>query len=428
MTNSQKITIAISKTRERLNEIAGIEPAELTDELRSERDGLVENYGEQERQLRAALVAEDAETKAALETRAGGGDDADGEERELRSLIDRSTLSGCLVSIANGTQFVGAERELAEHRGLNAVDGFVPWDVLVPETAELPTAELRADVVTPAPATGTATHQATIMQRVFARSSLARLQVSMPSVPIGTQSYPVMGTGQTPAFVARGSAKDAVAGTITPNTVKPKRLQARFQFEMESAVEVVGLEAALRDDLTRAVAARLDAQIVGAGDAQVRGFLATAANGGLADRAGPDDIVTFETAAEEAAAGVDGIYAGSEMETGWIIGVATYRKLASLIAGNTAVSATERIARILRFFGASAHVPAVAATRQQGIMAKLGAGGGNAVAPIWQGLQFERDPLSNATEGKIQVTATMFANFRILRKDAFLRTGLQVTA
>ena len=65
---------------------------------------------------------------------------------------------------------------------------------------------------------------------------------------------------------------------------------------------------------------QLDAQLIGAGDARVRGFLATAANGGLADYANPGAVVTFATAAEQAARGVDGKYAGAEAECAWVVG------------------------------------------------------------------------------------------------------------
>ena len=56
----------------------------------------------------------------------------------------------------------------------------------------------------------------------------------------------------------------------------------------------------------------LDAQVL-AGDgttgAQFGGFLATAANGGLADRSDTPARVTFALAAAEAARGIDGKYA-----------------------------------------------------------------------------------------------------------------------
>ena len=90
----------------------------------------------------------------------------------------------------------------------------------------------------------------------------------------------------------------------------PKRLQARVQFRIEDSMTTAGLDAALTEDLRLTIADRLDAQLIGAGTAQVRGFLATAANGGLADYTDPTAVVDFAAAAEQAARGVDGIYAG----------------------------------------------------------------------------------------------------------------------
>ena len=50
----------------------------------------------------------------------------------------------------------------------------------------------------------------------------------------------------------------------------------------------MGLESGLREDLAGTMADRLDAHLLGAGSADVRGFLATAAQGGIADYADPE--------------------------------------------------------------------------------------------------------------------------------------------
>lgn len=173
---------------------------------------------------------------------------------------------------------------------------------------------------------------------------------------------------------------------------------------------------------------QLDKQIVSHGNARVRGFLATRAQGGIPDYANPGDVITFAAAAEQAARGVDGIYAGGEDELSWVIGVASYTKLAGLIQDNDSTSATERLRRILRDFMASAHIPAAAANVQSGILAKLGAadGGMNAVAPIWEGVKLIRDEVTNAASGLIQVTAVALHNFKVLRPDAFVRTKFKL--
>ena len=263
---------------------------------------------------------------------------------------------------------------------------------------------------------------------MFARAAVARLGVAMPSVPVGTASYPVIGTGQAAEFVAADGAKEAAAGAITPNTLNPVRLQARVQFRIEDAMTTIGLDPALGEDLRRALGDGLDKQIIGAGDANVRGFLATAALGGLADYANPGAVVTFASAAEQAARGVDGKFAGSEGECAWVIGTASYAKLAALIQSNDSTSATERLRRMLRDFMASANIPAPASDIQSGILAKLGADDGamNAVGPVWEGLKLIRDEVTGAASGLITITAVALYAFRVIRADGFVRTKVKL--
>ncbi|MCY4028367.1 MAG: phage major capsid protein [Acidobacteria bacterium] len=422
MTQSQKLTVRASEIRTRLNEIAGLAADAVTDEVRAETDRLTTEYGTVETQLRAAIVAEDEERREA-ETRGG---DVDAETRALRALQERTSLGRYLAGFADGEALTGAEKELAETRGLSTAGNVIPWDALLPPSGA--PVELRADAVTPAPASGNPVGQSEIVQRVFARAAVGRLGVAMPSVPVGTASYPVIGTGQTAQFVAKDGAKDAAAGSITPNVLEPVRLQARVQFRIEDAMITRGLDPALGEDLRRSLGDGLDAQVIGEGDANVRGMLATAANGGLADYANPTSTVNFARAAAQAARGVDGKFAGSESECAWVIGTATYAKLAELIQANDSTSATERLRRILRDFMASANIPDAASNVQSGILAKLGAGDGamNAVVPVWEGLKLIRDEVTGAASGLVAITAVALYNFRLVRPAAFVRTKLKL--
>ena len=348
------------------------------------------------------------------------------DRRRAKTPINRrkSRLRRRAAPFANQEQLTGAERELAEHRGLTIAGNHVPWDALL---GPAPPTELRADAVSPAPGSGNPVNQAAIIQRVFARSAVARLGVFMPSVAVGQASYPVLSTGQSAAFVAKDGTKEAAAGAITPNALAGVRLQARVQFRIEDVMTTAGLESAYREDLSLTMADQLDAQLIGAGDARVRGFLATAANGGLADYANPGAVVTFATAAEQAARGVDGKYAGAEAECAWVIGTASYQKLAALIQANDSTSATERLRRLLADFMASANIPAAAGDVQSGILAKMGGDMAmNAVCPVWEGLRLIRDEVTNAAEGLINVTAVALHNFAVLRPAGFVRTKLKL--
>ena len=422
MTISQTLQLRASEIRTRLTEIAGLDGDALTDELRTESDALVSEYRNVETRTRAALVAEDEDRQAA-DLRLHP-DAPDAETRAVRELQGRASFGRYLSGFSDGEQLSGAEKELAEHRGITTSGSVIPWDALLPPA---PAVELRADEVTPAPASGNPTNQSAIIQRVFSRSAVRRLGVAMPGVGVGIASYPVITAGPDPAFVAADGAKEATAGTLTANALLPKRLQGRVLFRLEDVMTVTGLESGLSADLSASLSNQLDAQLIGAGDAQVRGFLATAANGGLADYADPGNEVTFALAAAQAARGVDGTYAGGEDECAWVIGTATYQKLAALIQANDSTSATERLRRLLRDFMASANMPAAVSNIQQGILAKLGAVESlNAVCPVWEGLKLIRDEVTNAVKGQVSVTAVAFHNFKVLRADGFVRTKVKL--
>ena len=420
MTTSQKLTIKASEIRTKLNELSTSET--LTDDQRTEIETLGTEYRDVEAKLRAAIIAED---EAVTEAETRGGGNGDGEDAEIRSLQDRVSLGTYLRGYVHGVQLSGAERELAEARNLSTAGNVIPWDVLVLQEA---TAETRADAVTPSPATGNPVGQAEIVQRVFARSATGMLGVQMPSVPVGTASFPIIGTGQSAQFVSAGTAKDAAAGQILPHLLTPVRLQARVQFRLEDTMTTRGLESALREDLSGAMADQLDAQLLGAGDAQVRGFLATSAQGGLTAYADPSATATFASVAQQAARGVDGVFSGTVAECSWVVGVESYEVLSGLFATNDSTSATDRLEMKMRGFMASAHIPAAVSDIQQGILAKHGAmdGNRNAVCPVWEGVMMERDPITNATTGAVQITATAFYNFRALRPAGFVRTKFKL--
>ena len=92
MTNLQKIRLRLSKVRQRLNEISGLEGEAFTAEIRSEADTLQTEYADLETRSQAAIVGE-AEEAAKSERRFAA---VDGEGAELRSLSGRVTLGNYL--------------------------------------------------------------------------------------------------------------------------------------------------------------------------------------------------------------------------------------------------------------------------------------------------------------------------------------------
>ena len=129
MIASQKLAVRLSEIRQRLNEIAGLETAEVTDEIRTEADRLAGEYRTGETQHRSALIAEGEEAAAA----AGEFGNGDGEPAETRALLGRVNLGDYLNPAAAGIGLSGAAVELAGALEVPAVGPSggiaVPWRI-----------------------------------------------------------------------------------------------------------------------------------------------------------------------------------------------------------------------------------------------------------------------------------------------------------
>ena len=74
---------------------------------------------------------------------------------------------------------------------------------------------------------------------------------------------------------------------------------------------------------------------------------------------------------------------------------------------------------------ASAHIPAVASTKQQTIV-RLGARR-DMVAAIWQGITIIPDEITRAKQGEIVVTSVMLVGIKILRSAGFYKAEVKVS-
>ena len=116
MLRSQELTLRISEIRQRLNELAGKDS--LSTEERAEVDTLSAELSGKETQYRAAVQAEEAESR---EHRAAG----DGESAELRSLTGRVRCGEYLQAAVEQRAVSGAEAEMNAAVGL-AAQGRMP--------------------------------------------------------------------------------------------------------------------------------------------------------------------------------------------------------------------------------------------------------------------------------------------------------------
>ena len=415
MKKSIKLAVRASEIR---TEINGLEPGEATLEKRRE---LLGNLNTVEAEYRTELTAE-AEADATAPDARG----LTPEEREFRMLETRAELRNAFYAVMNGAPLSGAEKELQEHRGLSG--HHLPWDLIAPRARPEARMEQRVDAVSSAPS-DSHLQQHPILARVFARSATATLGTAMPMVPVGEQNYPVITTTDTASILAKDTAEgDTADAGITAHTIGPRRLQRSYLFRREDQAVLAGLEEALRSDLSGAVSTLLDQQVLaGSGAApNFAGFLAAAANGGLADRSDTPGRVTFALAAGESARGIDGIYAGSLGECAIVIGDDTARDLASKFQNNDSEAALAYMNRTTMRTMASANVPAVAATFQEGVLARMGASGMNSVCPVWDGMFAIRDEITGRKSGQISITIGMLAGFDILRAGGFQRLKFKV--
>ena len=375
---------------------------------------------------RAAAVAESEATNAqerANDAAPAGGftraDDllrgAPSEVREFHEIVGRARLGRVIQAAMRGDSINdGAEAELRQHSGLPF--DTVPFELLDPgyRAAEKDGLQLRVDA-TSAGLSSVATIQEAIIQRVFAAAScMSVLGCRVISQPVeGDCLIPVITAGQTPAFTAKAGRVDAAAGTIEAFVREPKRLSGAWRFAVEDEARIMGFEPALRRDLSRSMSDSLDKTILGLGDAQVRGLLATNTNGGIADLTAASNTVTYALALAEFGRAVDGLHAESTKQCSLLVRPEVYNKLLELMNTGSGQLATQTAMDLFGMFRASANLPAPSnANVSTGIIARRGQGDMmNSFIPVWRsrGVKLIRDEITRAAEGEVRITATAFS-------------------
>ena len=75
----------------------------------------------------------------------------------------------------------------------------------------------------------------------------------------------------------------------------------------------------------------------------------------------------------------------------------------------------------------SAHVPAVASTKQNALI-RLGTDRGAAVQPMWEGISIVVDESSRLVQGEVVIHAILLSNFAITRAAQFYKQQTQHAA
>ena len=412
MTNGQKLALRCSEIRQRLNEISGLEGDAFTDEVRQESDTLGTEYRDTETKYRAALVSEgDASLTAGSQFLAGGS----AEDRAYRELVGRADVGAIFAAAVEHRATDGAEAELQRHHKLNGNQ--VPLDLLRGQAVD----EHRAATAAPANAGAS---QAPTLTPVFAMGDAAFLGVDTPSVPVGDAVFPVLTTRPT----VRGPFTDdsdanETDGTFTADLLKPGRLQASFSHLRTDAARFGGMGESLRMALNEGLSEGVDQQIVNGASGLLSG-----AN--LAAHAAGAAATTFTEYVSRFGFGrVDGRFAARRGDLSVLLGSASYAHAGGTYRANESdTSALDRMMEIVADVKVSAHVPAVAANKQNGVI-RLGMRR-DMVAPMWEGVTILVSETDEALvkKGEILITAVLIHAVKILRAGGFYKQEVRHAA
>ena len=435
MTARQRLSIEQSEKRQKINELLAIEPAELTDEQRSDLDTLTKRMQQIEPEMRAAIVAEGEEEAAA----AGAfSDTADGESAEIRGLLTRVSLSDYLAPAAGGSGIVGVAAELnaalkveAQGKGGGVA---IPWQLLAfsEQRAEQRQSEQRAFTTT-ANNDGPEL-QRPILQRLFGPGILDTLGVRVDSVPVGRTEWPLVTGAAAPDQAKEGTAAAAAAAaTFSFASLKPKRLTGQYEYTHEMAASVAELEAALRRDLGDAVKAKMSDRIInGAAPTNtnpqyVEGFLTA-----ITAPANEGATAVYADYAGAHAGGIDGIHAEMEGEVSSVIAVDVYKHAATVYQAGSGESGSEALRRRGMACRASSYIPAANAGQAKNNLFHLsgpngGAMRGDSVAAMWPTLEVIRDIYSKASQGVLLTWVALWDAKVAFRTAAYQRLAFKIT-
>ena len=394
MKASQKIALEMSEKREKINALLG--KNELSEDERTEMGTLTTRMQELELEARAAIVAEDEPvvTKTVV---------ADGEDRELRALIDRADIGNIFESVLEHRNSDGAEAEVQAHFKVG------------PTAIPLPMLETRA--VTPAPA-NVAQNQSEIIPGVFPQSCAAWFGVDLPTVPVGESVFPVLTQNATVEALAENAAGTETTGAFSAEILSPSRLQASFFYSREDKAKFGGMSESLRMNLSDALSDAMDKSVI----AGTNGLL-TGTN--LANH-NVNAVTDFAGYIENFAYGrVDGRFATMASETKSIVGSATYAH-AGATYRNASVdrNALERLMEITAGVKVSDHVPPVASSKQNAVIRR--GMRRDMVCAIWEdGVVLLPDEITKASTGEIVITGVMLHAVQIIRADGFYKQQTQ---
>ena len=394
MTDRQKLELRQSAIRSRLAELG---TAEGTDAGKAEIDTLAVEYGSNEARIRAFMVASDAPVETTTATK---------ETKERSELYQKASVGDLVFSLVNGRSGVqgGAMAELQKEYGLG--DNEIHIRQLSSETY----------AVTPAPA-NTGEVQQEIVPYVFPASVGAFLGVHMPTVGVGETVFPVLTKELDVNTPAENADSDETTGAFSADVLSPSRIQASFFYSREDRARFMGMDEALRENLSMGLADGLDEQIIAGTNGLLEGTNLSNNN--------VSTVTTYQLYRSQLAyARVDGRYASMTSDIRVVMGSDTYEHAASQYRGNNDnQDALQSLTSALGGVMVSSHVPDASGNKQNAII-RLGMRR-DMVAPIWSNIALVPDEVTLIKKGQIVITAVMLHAVKILRSAGWYKQQTQ---
>ena len=380
MTPTQKIQVRMSETREKINEYIAAD------------DG-TENQAAREK-LTAELKAQEVELRAAIEAEG----DTTAETREWADVSSRFDLGEMFTDVMEHRASDGAIAEVQKERGLAA--NAIPTEMLMEKRA-----------VTPAPA-DTGQTQNAIEGYVFPNSVAAFLGIPSPVVPVGETVFPVLTSDPSAGVPAENAAQGETTGAFSADVLTPGRIQASFFWSREDAARMAGMGDALREALQGGISDKLDSEIMEGTNGLLTGtILGNHARGSASDYAHYVSSLLYGR--------VDGQYAADLADIRVVMGSATFGNAATKLPAQGEENALARIRNDSSGVRVSAHVPAVAGSKQNALV-RLGTRR-DYVAPVWGQVTLIPDEITKAAKGQIILTAVMLHAVKLLRSGGFYK-------
>ena len=273
--------------------------------------------------------------------------------------------------------------------------------------------ESRTTGVTPAPADAGAT-QRPIIPAVFPQSVVAFLDIMQDRVGVGEAVYTVLSTSAAPGRPAEGAEQAHTTGAFTAKALSPGRLQASLFYSREDRSRLAGMDAALRQNLSDALADELDEVVV---DDLLTGSTLGNNNASVLD--------TYATYRKRFLYdNIEGIYATMASDVKFVLGSDSYGDMAASYRSNSSdMNALQALMAESGGVRVSAHAPATAGNKQNGLV-RLGSRQDYACG-MWEAVTIIPDEITMAKSGEIVLTAVMLYAVELLRAGGFAKVQAQ---